>query len=416
MPDPINYKLDVQAPLASVMQGFSAANTISDTMRKNRELQLAEQAKQQALEQQKQQMDALHALANNPNPTAADYAKVSMFFPKDQAASIRASWDMMDKENQDHALKFSGEVYSALNSGNTDVAVDMLHKQAEALRNTPGKEGQADYFDRMAEIAKINPDMAKLNFGTNLSLFPGGDKVIDSVAAMGKEQRAQELQPGELAKQNAEIKKYAADLNLTDAQTKNTLALAGKTSAETKKLMMDMEASKDGKTVLPPQQASQLARSLGNDYAQQAAPYLQVQDSYRKIQAAEDNAAGDLSLIFSYMKMLDPGSSVMEGDFANAQNATGVPGVVRNMYNKALEGRRLNADQRLEFKSQSVGLLKAAKKREEEVRARLGKIADHYSIDQAEVFPDVEPTPPAAGGANAPSGAASGQVKFLGFE
>jgi hypothetical protein len=57
-------------------------------------------------------------------------------------------------------------------------------------------------------------------------------------------------------------------------------------------------------------------------------------------------AQDDIALIFSYMRMLDPGSVVREGEFATAQNATGVPSAILNAYNKALSGERLNPTQR----------------------------------------------------------------------
>lgn len=76
-----------------------------------------------------------------------------------------------------------------------------------------------------------------------------------------------------------------------------------------------------------------------------------VRQSYTTIQniAKNPSAANDLAMIFSYMKMLDPGSVVREGEFANAQNAAGVPDRVRNLYNKLASGERLNPNQRRQF-------------------------------------------------------------------
>lgn len=62
--------------------------------------------------------------------------------------------------------------------------------------------------------------------------------------------------------------------------------------------------------------------------------------------AKNPNAQNDIAMIFSYMKMLDPTSVVREGEFATAQNAAGVPDRVRNWYNKAIDGERLNPEQR----------------------------------------------------------------------
>jgi hypothetical protein len=57
-------------------------------------------------------------------------------------------------------------------------------------------------------------------------------------------------------------------------------------------------------------------------------------------------AQDDIAVIFSFMKTLDPTSTVREGEFATAQNAAGVPDAIRNAYVKALNGERLNTQQR----------------------------------------------------------------------
>lgn len=81
----------------------------------------------------------------------------------------------------------------------------------------------------------------------------------------------------------------------------------------------------------------------------------------RIISSAEaPSAAGDLALIFNYMKMLDPGSTVREGEFANAQNAAGVPGRIVSLYNNIKSGERLNPVQRADFLSQAGRIYKGA--------------------------------------------------------
>lgn len=62
-----------------------------------------------------------------------------------------------------------------------------------------------------------------------------------------------------------------------------------------------------------------------------------------------ETAAGDLSAIFSYMKILDPESVVREGEQATAKNAAGISDRVRNLYNAALEGVKLTPKQRIDF-------------------------------------------------------------------
>jgi len=66
--------------------------------------------------------------------------------------------------------------------------------------------------------------------------------------------------------------------------------------------------------------------------------------------SAEDpSPAGDISLIFAYMKMLDPNSVVREGEFATAQSAGSVPESIWAKYNQAVEGTRLAPTVRDDF-------------------------------------------------------------------
>lgn len=108
-----------------------------------------------------------------------------------------------------------------------------------------------------------------------------------------------------------------------------------------------------------------------------------VLSMFTNVQNASQNpsAAGDLSLIFAYMKMLDPGSVVREQEFANAQNAAGVPDQIRNAYNRAISGERLNPQQRADFVNQARQLAGAAQDRITAVTREYQGIADQYGWD-----------------------------------
>lgn len=102
--------------------------------------------------------------------------------------------------------------------------------------------------------------------------------------------------------------------------------------------------------------------------------FRDIDNSYRTIKrlfSGEGSAAGDIAGIFSFMKMLDPGSVVREGEFANAQNAAGVPDRIRNLYNKTLNGQRLNPKQRQDFINQAESIFTTRS-------ARFNQIADEY--------------------------------------
>lgn len=98
--------------------------------------------------------------------------------------------------------------------------------------------------------------------------------------------------------------------------------------------------------------------SLRGEYFQQSKDYAKIGEStQRLIDAAKDpSAAGDLALIFNYMKILDPNSVVRESEFATAQNSAGVDERVRAAYNRVLEGERLAPETRKDFLNRGVEL------------------------------------------------------------
>lgn len=120
--------------------------------------------------------------------------------------------------------------------------------------------------------------------------------------------------------------------------------------------MEDLSYSKQNKqNSIAPDQQFRMEQALSDDFNKLSGDYVKIRDAYNKIQSAAQNpsAAGDLSLIFGYMKLLDPNSVVREGEFATAQNAAGVPEQILNIYNRARTGERLNPSQRNDFLTQS---------------------------------------------------------------
>lgn len=92
-------------------------------------------------------------------------------------------------------------------------------------------------------------------------------------------------------------------------------------------------------------------------------PFKEVEAATRQVVGLAnrtDNAdvpgPGDIALIFSYMKTLDPGSVVREGEFATAQNAGGIPESIRNYYNRVVGGGRLSPALRTEFANTALNI------------------------------------------------------------
>jgi hypothetical protein len=131
--------------------------------------------------------------------------------------------------------------------------------------------------------------------------------------------------------------------------------------------------------------------------------YDTVRGSFDRIQsgAAQDNGAGDLGIIYNYMKMLDPGSVVREGEFATAEQAQGVPTQVLNLYNKLINGERLTPEQRTTFVNASGDLYKKEKDKMDELNGQYTDIAKSKNIDVTKVITEpkdyTKRAPPRAG-------------------
>lgn len=147
---------------------------------------------------------------------------------------------------------------------------------------------------------------------------------------------------------------------------------------------------------------------IRKEYTAQAKPFIEVRDAFRRVETAARNpsAAGDMSLIFNFMKILDPGSVVREGEFATAQNATGVPDRILNTYNKIISGERLNPQQRADFVNQSRKLYQTQNEQHKKLQSEFADIARGAKLDPKRVGIDLEAAaatqPPAA---SVPAGA-----------
>lgn len=139
---------------------------------------------------------------------------------------------------------------------------------------------------------------------------------------------------------------------------------------------MDLEKQKHGnalrsaaekKAADEKKRSDDTAEGLRKEFNQLPAvkQFEEVSVSFDKLQrAAKDpSPAGDMALIFGFMKMQDPGSSVREGEYASAQNAGSVDAKVRNAYNSILNGQRLTPEQRADFLKQGANAFGAHESR-----------------------------------------------------
>jgi len=166
---PIDYSVEVQSPFEAAWGGFKLGASVS-------EIQAAQQARERAQKAQTQ----LANLFKNPNATATDYAEASVFLPKDQAESVRKSFEMMTAEQQQSSLRNAAQVYSAVKSGQLDIAKNLLNEQAGAFRNS-GREQDAKATETYLQMIELNPTGAQATVGVMTSILPGGKDLLANV-------------------------------------------------------------------------------------------------------------------------------------------------------------------------------------------------------------------------------------------
>jgi hypothetical protein len=189
----------------------------------------------------------------------------------------------------------------------------------------------------------------------------------------------------------ADLDKQAADLGLTKEQKNKVLAETKKLGQETAKITLELEALKASGGI-DAEKKFEKEGKFRKEYSDQTKGYQETKSAYGRILAVSDpkspdeEAAADLALIFNFMKMQDPGSTINTGEFANAQNAAGVPDRIRNLYNNLVTGARLNPTQRNSFRGQAENLYKAAGQQEDTVRKGITRIAQGYGLNIENIF------------------------------
>ena len=189
-----------------------------------------------------------------------------------------------------------------------------------------------------------------------------------------------------------EEEKTASKLDLDEARAEQARASAAKAARA--------PVAKGPKAPPSPQAVTKDASKLRIEYIKrpEVADAVKSRIEFRKMEQSANNpsAGGDLALIFSFMKVLDPGSTVREGEFATAQNAAAVPDRVRNEFNRIMSGQRLSPEQRADFLNQARGFYTSQQNEAEAVRRQYADLAKRSGFNPIDVVGDDTPAPQAA--------------------
>jgi hypothetical protein len=216
----------------------------------------------------------------------------------------------------------------------------------------------------------------------------------------------------------AEQQQAAANLALTQARTKelvdpNTLTVDEQKRAdliaaglqprviskleqdETKSIIAKNRAEserlrREGGGTLTPEQLSAQTTVFRKEFDALSKDFRVSRDSFNRVIASADDpsAAGDLALIFNFMKVLDPGSVVRESEFANAAASGAFGERVKAAAAKIFSGERLSPVVRADFVNRAGKLFAAQEKTQKSLIGRYTGLSKRFKVDPQDVITD----------------------------
>lgn len=365
---PTNYSVASTDPLASFTDSFKMGSDM-----RAEGMQQDEQEQQLA---QQEQRASLFAKLRSPDATGQDFRNAALASDEKQSKAIMEVFSARTTEQNNASLSRAGRTLYAYKNGNTAMGEKLLNTQITAHRNS-GNEEQAKYLETMLSISKESPDSFIAMLSSNMAMMPGGTEAIDAVNKIAIENRKTGMH-------TEEIKKVQAETGLKDAQVQESIQKTEKLSAETQKLDLEMLAI----GTPDPKQRFDMETKLNKEYTTRTKNFTSSKADFQKMKSAakQDTGAGDVALIFSFMKMLDPGSVVRESEFALAEISAGFIDRLANTYDKVTKGERLGVTQRNKFLALAKEFMNASSKHEISVRGDLQNMVDDYELNGKNVF------------------------------
>lgn len=331
-----NFLLNVPDPTQQVLEGLKVGGAI----------------RQQRVQRQFEAKRNAYLGSLSSESSLDDIMGGVQYMDESQREHALAVYGAMNEEQQQNTLQFAGQVLSAIKA-DPEVAIDMLNTRATAEMNSNEPE-KAQAWKNLAEIIKINPEAAYVNAAIQIAALPGGADLIESLGILGGEKRAEEELPGKIAKVEAETKALTWETlqsqDLADIVKQQEKAKVENIESDTKlNIAKALEAAGSGG--MDQEAKTQLELKLGDTFQKRVESVRANIDQVAKIeQAAADNTgAGDLALIFAFMKMLDPGSVVRESEYARAAEAQGLYRKLAELGHKIQDGRFLAPNARKMF-------------------------------------------------------------------
>ena len=390
MVSPIDYTMNVLNPIQGYMQGMEFGENVL-TARQGRELAQSQEGRAQETfamqkedrerriaqeraaaaraQQQRAQAEASRAALLSylddleaGTATPEQLRRTTAMFPQ-VSEQLQAFSSQVGQERLNNEMGFSKKLAFAISKGNIEAAKQLLTMRAEA-------EGDPQTSDiARAQLMQLEQNPNSVLVSTQMKLLEGlgfdeyskFDKILG-----GQEQPAEGASP--LGKIAQDVNAGLIPQSVLDAQVR-----------------VEERAGKEGLTL---QQSIAEEARLRGEYSKRTEDLSAAERNFSVIEtsASDNSGAGDIALVTSFMKMLDPGSVVRETEFATAANAGGLLARLGTIANKVENGQFLTPQQRTDFQRLANKYLTAAREQEGRVQQSYQRIVDNYGLDPVNVF------------------------------
>jgi hypothetical protein len=400
-------------PLQMAMQGFSDAGAIQQAKQQQQigaqtlelnQMKVDEYRKAQAKQQEFQ--SALAKLGPKPSPQALQ--KLMVAYPQ-LGESLKSYFDILNPEQKQNKLMQATQISSALAAGGVPAALELVETQRVAAENS-GDTAGADSLGVLKKQIEMNPDAALTTVDMFLNANMGPEQYASFYEKRTENARKNELQPGALAKQYVELMQLGTNMGVDPKTTQKIIDSyrgAG-VSQDTARNLFVIEAQNPTGRIYDPEKRYAASKELRTEYNKRTGDLTESRINYDKmLESAKIQAGlGDVALITAFMKMLDPGSTVRDSEFATARDTAGLRASLENYLEKVKTGEFLSDSQRKVFTDLAGKYLEAAEKDGAKTRKSMEGIVDRLGLNPADVFTDGQDTSLPANGT--PPGATSG--------
>ena len=132
------------------------------------------------------------------------------------------------------------------------------------------------------------------------------------------------------------------------------------------------------------------AATLRQEFSKEtkAGGYPELRKQWENMKMAGETGAGDISIMYSYIKMLDPTTAVREGELALGDKAAGLPNNVVKTYNRLVskKGAALSPELRKQYLQEGATIYNNVAKKQKELNAFYTGLATDSGADPKKVI------------------------------